>query len=382
MAISTGLRRLHIVLLCVTGLWALVFTLAALFDSEGSDRWVMIGIGATPLVLYLAAAWIVAGFVQTRDSAGTALKTGEAAEVPVPLMKLATAWPRFWARWFDLITLSTLVGLALGLLFPPLANAPIFTGSGGTVLFGILILPVVMLLDACVGATFGSTLGQKLAGVRVTMLDGTTPKFATLRKRNFGVLAHGLAFGVPLFNLFTLSTSRTTLDRGQLLVWDQDTDTRCFDVAASTLRLAAVALVAASLYIGFTIFNALAQREGPGEITSALSSESLAEIAAREGSGTPYLVDKDTRIDRVSAPDDRQLLYEYTLVNVHEASHDMDAVRQAIDVTVRSSIMQAVCSNAYSVAVLDRGTVFTYRYKDSDGGHVTNLELRRTDCKD
>jgi hypothetical protein len=73
---------------------------------------------------------------------------------------LATRWPRFFARTFDLFWETLLVSfvlvLVLGLYFPSFVawiNAPIVDQ-----LFGILCLPVALILDALLYRALGNTL--------------------------------------------------------------------------------------------------------------------------------------------------------------------------------------------------------------------------------
>ena len=94
---------------------------------------------------------------------------------PDPLSySLATRWPRFFARIFDMWWEALLIALILGAVlgrysasFVEWLNRP-DTG----LLFGILCLPIVLVFDALLYRVVGNTPGKALLGLKVGTLDG------------------------------------------------------------------------------------------------------------------------------------------------------------------------------------------------------------------
>lgn len=170
---------------------------------------------------------------------------------------LATRWPRFFARVFDLWWESVLVGFTasyiLGRYFAAFVEWVSTPGSGQ--LYGILCIPVALLLDAAIYAMFGNSPGKAMMGLRVTDIRGAKLAFGTYLTRNFSLWMRGIAFGLPLFNLFALYVQSRRLGKGQQATYDESLGSRVHAKPINVLRKTLFALAFLTAFVGLLALN-------------------------------------------------------------------------------------------------------------------------------
>lgn len=129
----------------------------------------------------------------------------------------AGPWRRFLARHLDIVglslTTSTIAALALVEITP--CFLPWLQQPFSPIIFNMAILPLAMLVEAGIFNVFGNTPGKALLGVAVTTLDGQHPSAAQYLRRQFGVLWHGLALGLPGLHLVFMAAQGMGLRHGQ-----------------------------------------------------------------------------------------------------------------------------------------------------------------------
>jgi len=128
---------------------------------------------------------------------------------------MAKRWPRFFARifdvWWELLLVATILELVLDRYSAGFIEW--FNGPGSGQIFAILCLPIALFLDAILYKVFGNTPGKALSGLKVGTIDGKSLSFPQYLKRNLELWASGLALGVPLINLFTMSNCNGLMKR-------------------------------------------------------------------------------------------------------------------------------------------------------------------------
>jgi uncharacterized RDD family membrane protein YckC len=161
----------------------------------------------------------------------------------------AGPWLRFFARSVDIHIGAILLAVVVGLLLPSLfqANA-FFTGQLGTMLFGWLLLPFVMVLDAIAYALFGNTLGKWTAGIKVKTIAGEKVSFLTYLKRNFRMYIFGYGTGFPFVSLVTMGSNYSRAEGHDVARWDESAGTRPFVKSISTPRLVVIGAIWLGLY--------------------------------------------------------------------------------------------------------------------------------------
>jgi len=145
-----------------------------------------------------------------------------AACPPLPAHDLAGAWPRWFARTFDVWWQTALVAALLGDVL--CRASPDFLRwlqtPFGWKLFGLACIPGGLLLDAALGALAGNTPGKALLGLRVRTADGRKPRFMELCKRNLALWRAGLGLGLPAISLLTMARQGLRLGKGVQASYD------------------------------------------------------------------------------------------------------------------------------------------------------------------
>jgi uncharacterized RDD family membrane protein YckC len=178
-----------------------------------------------------------------------------------PSDPLATRWPRYLARifdvWWETVLVSLLVGAVLGrysATFVEWINGP---DSG--LLFTLLCLPLALTLDALVYQVAGTTPGKAFLRLKVGRLDGKPLSFSQYLGRNFSVWFSGLGLGIPFVSLFTLVNQSGRLRKGQQTSYDESTGFRVRSQVVGASRKTAFGFAFAGLLIVAMMLNALEQ---------------------------------------------------------------------------------------------------------------------------
>lgn len=142
----------------------------------------------------------------------------------LPSESPARAWPRWFARTFDVWWHTGLVATVLG--FALCRTSPGFLRwletPFGWKLFGLACIPAGLLLDAVVQAVAGNTPGKAMLGLRVVTADGRFPGLREILGRNMGVWSAGFGFGLPAVSLLTMARQGLRLRRGEAASYDDD----------------------------------------------------------------------------------------------------------------------------------------------------------------
>lgn len=186
---------------------------------------------------------------------------------------LATRWPRFFARIFDMWWETLLIGLILGAVlgrysasFVEWINGPRPDASH---LFDILCLPIALVLDALLYRVVGNTPGKALLGLKVGTLAGKPLSLAQYLNRNFSMWASGLALGLPLINLFTMANQSGRLGKGQQASYDELTGFRVRSKPSGWVRKTAFGFAFAGLFAFMAEINLMAQTAQDEALLSA-----------------------------------------------------------------------------------------------------------------
>jgi uncharacterized RDD family membrane protein YckC len=171
------------------------------------------------------------------------------AEPEWPDQELAAAWPRFWARFLDLSLLSLLTGAVVGLVFPTFFTADVFRTNGGKLLLGVILLPLVMIADACIVALWGRSIGKALAGLVVRDAYGVKPSLDVALRRNMLIYFRGYLMGVPLLILFGYISAYNSVVSNDTTTWDDATGTYVVSTGSNIVRTVLTALLAIGLLI-------------------------------------------------------------------------------------------------------------------------------------
>lgn len=174
---------------------------------------------------------------------------GAGVESEWPDQELAAAWPRFWARFLDLSLLSLLIAAVVGLVFPTFFTADVFRTNGGELLLGMILLPLVMIADACIVALWGRSIGKALAGLVVRDAYGVKPSLDVALRRNMLIYFRGYLMGVPLLTLFGYMSAYNSVVSNDTTTWDDATGTYVVSIGSNIVRTVLTALLAIGLLL-------------------------------------------------------------------------------------------------------------------------------------
>lgn len=156
----------------------------------------------------------------------------------------ANRWRRFLARLFDvyweLMLVTYFLGMVIGKYSSGFLEWMFKPGSG--LQWGIICLPVALLLDAVIYQVFGNTPGKAMLRVHVRGIDGSKLPFSEYFRRNLHLWTFGFALGFPLVNLFTMYSQSNRLERGAQASYDEKNGWRAWGLPTGLLRNVAFAL--------------------------------------------------------------------------------------------------------------------------------------------
>jgi uncharacterized RDD family membrane protein YckC len=163
---------------------------------------------------------------------------------------IAEPWLRFFARLVDIQIWAFLLAFTAGLLLPSLFQGQSFlTGGFGSKLFGWLLIPFALAVDAVSYSLLGNTPGKWVAGIKVKSLAGDKVSFLTYLKRNFSLYWFGLGLDIPLVVLVTMWRNYSHAEGNETVRWDESTGTRAFVRAPSTPRIVAIGAIGLLSYV-------------------------------------------------------------------------------------------------------------------------------------
>jgi uncharacterized RDD family membrane protein YckC len=170
-------------------------------------------------------------------------------------LTLARAWPRFWARLADIGLYGFILSFCAGLTFPATVNA-LLTMPGGAFLFGMVMLPLILVLEAAVVSQTGFSPGKWLAGIHLQTTEGGRPSLEAALRRNLMVWTRGLWLGLPILALIGYVNGYNDVQGGGLTSWDEASDTRIADVDSNVFRT----ILAAALAVGLNVVDRMLQQ--------------------------------------------------------------------------------------------------------------------------
>ncbi|HEV8725305.1 MAG TPA: RDD family protein [Candidatus Binatia bacterium] len=158
----------------------------------------------------------------------------------------ARPWPRFFARYIDVLLFASVAGILLAIFAPSFFDAINGEGKNNDAALGILVMFCWIPVEAIILAAWGATPGKAIFGIRLANRDGRNPTFPEALSRSFSVWAKGTGCGFPLINLITGWIAYRKLKATGSTSWDSRLQLSVSQVHVSAVR----GLIAAALLIG------------------------------------------------------------------------------------------------------------------------------------
>jgi hypothetical protein len=142
------------------------------------------------------------------------------------------------------------------------------------------------------------------------------------------------------------------------------------------------------LFATFFSINLLAQAAGVANVFGALMGKTgalepgtavddvLVKVSAQMNKKLPMFVDKDTRLDSVSAVPGRHFIYHYTLVTFNSSDVTADKFHNVI----RPRLKSRLCESAEMQNFLRNGVSISYLYRGKDGQPVGGAKFEPSEC--
>lgn len=202
---------------------------------------------------------------------------------------LATPWPRFFARtfdvWWEVLAVSSVIGLVLGACVPNLLTQVLSWADGGVisrVLWGSACLPLVLIVDAVIYGIAGNTPGKALLALRVTSQTDKRLGFREYLARNFSLWTRGYALGCPILNLCTMGNQYDRVYTGRPASYDDAPGYRVCAGSPNRMRKAAFGVVFVGLLAVMAVVRALddsARNRGSLSGLRASSSDARTQVS-------------------------------------------------------------------------------------------------------
>ena len=201
--------------------------------------------------------------------------------VPMPSLvdssqALAHPVTRFLARWMDL-SLYTLSWMAFQLLVLR------WHGTGGvfdSLLTSYISLTLMIFIEPLLLATWGTTPGKAILGLKLRNEDGTKLSYSEGVARTFGVFAEGYGYGVPIYNIVRSFKCYKASEKGEAMAWDEGLEYKVRDERIYRWLVFALAFVAGILLA----YNVLLLAQLPrhrGDLTAATYAANVNDVLSR-----------------------------------------------------------------------------------------------------
>lgn len=173
------------------------------------------------------------------------IKDDELAQVYYP-------WRRYFARRLDLFIYNVLWSAFIALAF----NVNLASRSNlGNILDSFIAIIIMLFIEPVWLHMLGTTPGKAIFGLKIESYGGSRLSYGQGLERTFGVIASGMGFNIPIYNIVRLWKSYNLCIREEAQPWDYSTSYSIKDKKSYRAALyigANIALIA----IVFTIASA------------------------------------------------------------------------------------------------------------------------------
>lgn len=122
-------------------------------------------------------------------------------------------WMRYWARLLDIQLFAFPISIVLIFVLPEFFRIP-------RLLQMAFVLPLILILEAGLLATVGTTPGKWLLGISIRSASGGPVSFGAAVRRGMDLYWRGMGCAVPPISLFTMITAESRLSVNGQTTWD------------------------------------------------------------------------------------------------------------------------------------------------------------------
>lgn len=295
----------------------------------------------------------------------------------------ARPWPRYWAKYFDIFLFGMIASLGLAFFAPRLFEA------GG--LFendyfaGFALLPAALLLESVCYILIGTTPGKWLTGIKMVTWQGERVPLSIAVGRNFHLWLSGLALGIPLIAIVTLSHNYSAVKSGKLTRWDEKYFTRIKGDPPGWRTWLVAALSIGSM-VGLNVYGSVNTHTNTA--SSFLGSvatddmDRLHEHVAAMRKGLPIKIDEWTVWENVDFEYGNRFSYYYTLPQLDVDPEDVDKNSQVIRNEIGDGALASYCGDESGLGLRKIASSVRYVYYDRSGRLAGIVQFFPSDCPD
>ena len=133
------------------------------------------------------------------------------------LPEVRIPWRRFFARSLDSSIYMVVWNVILSLVFHVNIS---MRSPAGNMLDGVVAVLLMLIIEPVLISVFGTTIGKRILGLRVTSEEGGRLRYADSRARTWEVFVRGMGFILPVYHLFRLWKSYRACSEGETLSWE------------------------------------------------------------------------------------------------------------------------------------------------------------------
>ena len=193
-------------------------------------------------------------------------------------------WRRYWARTIDMLMLWIPIVYLLGYFLPSYFTL-IIESSGGiknsAFTIYMAVLPFVMLGEAIIMGTTGTTFGKWLLNINIVRKqDGDKLSFSEAFERCFLIWIKGLGLGFPLVSIFTMLVAGNNIKKNINASWDDSVsaDVQCGPLSALKVSLSVFSLVV--LFVAIGNLNKIVKSDNLGTRQAIQRSDTLSSTTS------------------------------------------------------------------------------------------------------
>jgi len=136
-------------------------------------------------------------------------------EQPAPEREQPHPWLRYWAKMVDIMVVSVLARIVIGITLPGVAKAP-------DRVLGILFLLGHVFAEPFALSNWGTTPGRALLGISLRNHNDSRLSYHEALGRAFKVWFRGLGLGIPVVSFITQIHAYDRLTRYGITSWDEE----------------------------------------------------------------------------------------------------------------------------------------------------------------
>lgn len=263
-------------------------------------------------------------------------------------------WIRYWARMFDFILFTALFVLTILIVDAIVGTHIGFLFTKNEYLLTATLLILHAFFEAFLLSSRGATFGKSLFKIRLRKSDGEKLSYKEALIRSFKVIVKGMAFGLPLLSLVTMSIAYANLGVNRTS-WDEEGDFIVKHQIIGTQRLI-LTLLPVVAFMAFGVYTMMKPSISPHKKIQTY----LENLVKVQGKNLPKMIDERTRLDSVKL-NGMKVAYRYTLISPKLSEEEKQETRESFE-KLKNAITKNNCKEKWWIYMLNNGAIMKHTY--------------------